>query len=356
MRFNLKTLAAVALSVLCVKEGVSQNLLPQDPSERVATQYVNTLTADATCRKAAKAGIILIGGGDTLRACNPCNQSADNGVKYAEICNTYKRELGDDVNVYCMSIPTAIEYYCPNAALGWTHPELPVFNNMYAACSDSVLVVNLYDILGEHAAEPIFSRTDHHWAPLGAYYAAMKLCEVAGVPFEDLSHYEKHVIHRYVGTMASFSGESAVSKASEDFVYYTPNCEYTTTYINYKTEKQKIVGEYPPKEDVFFRTYSDGSSAAYCTFMGGDTKITKVRTGVKNGRRVVIFKDSFGNAIPGYLFYSFEEVHVVDFRYFDRNIKTYVEDNKITDVVFANNLTHSCGNAAVKAYKHFLIQ
>lgn len=356
MKYLLKLfLAAVLIFIEC--ELWAQSLLPQDSSERRVTPYVNTLTPNATCRKAAKAGIILIGGGDTLRACNPCNQSANNGVSYAEICNLYKSELGDDVNVYCMPIPTAIEYYCPDAAKSWTHPEAPVLNNMFDACDDSVLVVNIYNILGEHAAERIFSRTDHHWAPRGAYYAAMKLCEVAGVPFEDLSHYDEHVIHRFVGTMASFSSESCVKSAPEDFYYYTPrDCEYTTTYIQYKTQKSQIIGEHPAAEGEFFKHYDDGSGAAYNTFMGGDNKITQVRTAVDNGRRVLIFKDSFGNAIPGYLFFSFEEVHVIDFRFFDRNIKTYIKDNKITDVVFANNLTHACGNASYKAYKRFLIQ
>lgn len=356
MKYLLKLFFAAVL-ILSGSIVKAQSLLPQDSADRCVTPYVNTLTPNATCRKAAKAGIILIGGGDTLRACNPCNQTANNGLSYADICNIYKRELGDSVNVYCMPIPTAIEYYCPDAAKSWTHPEAPVLNNMFAACSDSVLVVNIYNILGEHAAEPIFSRTDHHWAPRGAYYAAMRLCEVAGVPFEDLSHYDEHVIHRFVGTMASFSGESCVKSAPEDFYYYTPrDCEYTTTYIQYKTSKGQITGENPPAEGDFFKHYDDGSGAAYNTFMGGDSKITQVRTGVENGRRVIIFKDSFGNAIPGYLFFSFEEVHVIDFRFFDRNIVDYVMDHKITDVVFANNLTHACGNTSYKNYKRFLTQ
>lgn len=356
----MKHLISLFVTASLLVAGMSlraQSLLPQDSAARRVTPYVNTLTPNATCHKAAKAGIILIGEGDTLRACNPCNQTPSNGLSYADICNIYKRKLGDSVNVYCMPIPTAIEYYCPDAAQGWTHPEAPVLNNMFAACSDSVLVVNIYNILGEHAAERIFSRTDHHWAPRGAYYAAMKLCEVAGVPFEDLSHYEEHVIHGFVGTMASFSGESCVKQAPEDFYYYTPrDCEYTTTYIQYKTSKGKITGEHPAAEGDFFKSYADGSGAAYNTFMGGDSKITQVRTGVDNGRRVLIFKDSFGNAIPGYLFFSFEEVHVIDFRFFDRNIIKYISDNKITDVVFANNLTHACGNSSYNAYQRFLIQ
>lgn len=356
MRYSFQSFFAAVL-ILAGGTLHAQSLLPQDSAARRVTPYVNTLTPDATCRKAAKAGIILIGGGDTLRACNPCNQSANNGLSYADICNIYKRQLGDSVNVYCMPIPTAIEYYCPNAAKGWTKPEAPVLNNMFDACSDSVLVVNIYNILGEHAAERIFSRTDHHWAPRGAYYAAMKLCEVAGVPFEDLSHYDEHVIHGFVGTMATFSGESCVKQAPEDFYYYTPrDCEYTTYYIQYKTSKGQIIGENPEAEGDYFKSFPDGSSGAYNTFMGGDSKITRVRTSVDNGRRVAIFKDSFGNAIPGYLFFSFEEVHVIDFRFFDRNIVDYIRDHKITDVVFANNLTHACGKTSYKNYSQFLNQ
>ena len=355
MNKNFQSILAALLLLTVLAPARAQSLLPQDSTERRVTPYVNTLTSNATFRKAAKAGIILIGGGDTLRACNPCNQTPSTALSYADICNLYKRTLGDSVNVYCMPVPTAIEYYCPDAAKKLTHPEAPVLNSMFDACSDSVLVVNIYNILGEHAAERIFSRTDHHWAPRGAYYAAMKLCQVAGVPFKDLSHYDEHVIHGFVGTMPSFSGESAVRNAPEDFFYYTPrDCEYTTTYIQYKTQKQQILGEYPAAEGEFFKP--QGSGAAYNTFMGGDSKITQVRTGVNNGRRIIIFKDSFGNAIPGYLFFSFEEVHVIDFRYFDRNIVKYIRDNKITDVVFANNLTHACGNASYNAYKRFLTQ
>lgn len=350
---------SISLFLLCLLtlSAAAQSLLPQDSVERRVRPFVNHLTAKSPVRKAAKAGILLIGTGDTLRACNPCNQSPSNGLPYAAICNKYKRQLGDSVNVYCMPIPTAVEYYCPDAAKGWTKAEHPVLNAMFGALDADVLAVNVYNILGDHYAEPIFSRTDHHWAPRGAYYAALRLCQVARVPFMDLSHYDAHTVHRYVGTMATFSGEKAVKQAPEDFIYYTPrDCKYTTTYIQYKTQNHKIVGEHAPARGEFFHHYPDGSSGAYCCFMSGDSKITQVRTAVENHRRVLIFKDSFGNAIPGYLFASFEEVHVIDFRFFDRNILRYIREHHITDVVFANNLTHACGSASVRAYERFLVQ
>ena len=109
MKYLFQLLIAVVL-ILTGCDLKAQNLLPQDSADRCVTPYVNTLTPNATCRKAAKAGIILIGGGDTLRACNPCNQTPQTALSYADICNIYKRKLGDTINVYCMPIPTAIEY------------------------------------------------------------------------------------------------------------------------------------------------------------------------------------------------------------------------------------------------------
>ena len=38
-------------------------------------------------------------------------------------------------------------------------------------------------------------------------------------------------------------------------------------------------------------------SMYYLVFMGGDDKITHVETDCKNGRTLVMFKDSYGNAL-----------------------------------------------------------
>ena len=75
--------------------------------------------------------------------------------------------------------------------------------------------------------------------------------------------------------------------------------------------------------------------------MGGDTRTTHVATKSKNGRNLLVIKDSYGNALPGYLFDAFDDIHVVDFRYFTRNIVKYVKDNNITDILLVNNLQHA---------------
>lgn len=218
--------------------------------------------------------------------------------------------------------------------------------------------VDVYSVLGEHASEPIFLRTDHHWAALGAYYAAQEFAKVAGVPFKRIDNYERKVVHDYVGTMYGFSQDEAIKNAPEDFVYYVPKgINYKTEYQDYTVDKDfKVTGVGHYYKAPFFLHYRDGAAGAYCTFMGGDAKITTVTTGTKNGRRLLILKDSFGNALPGFLFYSFEKIYVVDNRYFTRNMKQFVSSRKITDILFANNIFNANNPAISRKYVGFLNQ
>lgn len=319
-------------------------------------EYENTVTADEKA-KVANAGIIIVGKGANVRALMAYGGGREGGTGYAQACNAYKKAF-PQCRVYCMVIPSAAAYYLPEKAKDCSRSQLPTLQNIEARLDTGVTFVNIYNVLGQHARENIYLRTDHHWAPLGAYYAARQLAREARVPFRsigDTAMYERHVVHGFVGTMYAYSKDISVKQAPEDFVYWTPRrATYTTTYITYTIDEHyQVVGEHRPVQGTFFFRYRDGASGAYCTFMGGDTKITQVRTDAPNHRRLLILKDSYGNALPGYLFYSFEEIHVVDGRYFTRNMRTYVEENQITDIVFCNNVFEAYGSK-YKAYLQFL--
>ena len=332
-------------------------------SPATSNDYVNRITADAPFRRARR-GILLVGNGDTIRALEPFKDSAEGIAAYAAAVNEYAAKLPDSVNIFCMPVPTAVAYYCPDAAAGrYTSSPRRAMLRLFEGLDSRVTPVDIYGTLGAHASEPIYSRTDHHWAPLGAYYAAGCFAGVAGTPFKSLSEFEQHTIDGYVGTMARFSADRAVKAAPEQFVYYTPldSASYSVDYVKYTIRKAKnatigtVTGESEPSEGPFFyRTFTGASS--YLTFMGGDTRLTRIRTEAGTGRRLLILKDSFGNALPPYLFASFDEIHVVDCRYFTRNIISYVADNHISDVLFVNNLTHAVSQRTSSAYRNYLIQ
>ena len=357
-----------SLMAFKTKDAVTFHAAQEEPSTEVETppviealgdqrnieEFHSDVNANA---KMENAGVIVVGNAPEARALMAFKNKNKGEKGFAKVVNTYRTVFGSEVNVFCMIIPTAVEYYCPVNARNCTDPEFPVLTELYALVDTAVQVVDLYKVLGEHVGEDIYLRTDHHWSPLGAYYAARQFALVAEVKVPSLGDFETDTIKDYVGSMYGFSKDVNVKKSPEDFVYYKPlDIGYETTYIRYDLDEEfQITGEEKPRQGEFFVKVS-ASSSAYCTFMGSDARITQVKTDSDCPRRLLVMKDSFGNAIPGYLFGSFEEIHVIDFRYFTHNIKDYVEEHGITDILMVNNISHVCSGAAGSAYKRFLNQ
>lgn len=262
------------------------------------------------------------------------------GKRYMDLISEYARQLKDDnVKVYSLVAPSQGEFYLmePVSTQG---AEQASIETMYTYLDPLVTGISVCDTLRAHKDEEIYNRTDHHWAPLGAYYAAKVLAEAAGVPFRPLSDYTVGEVQDYVGTMYKFSGDPAIKNAPETFVYYMPPEGYVSEFISYKVSNGKTIGEQGPETRDFFRKFPDGSGAAYSTFMGGDLYTVKTyNTGGTPGRKLLLVKDSYGNAMAPTLFGSFEEVHVIDHRYFPHGLLDYVRKNGITDLVFENAIS-----------------
>ena len=254
-------------------------------------------------------GISLFGGGA--------------GTKYADALNRFRKALGDDVNIYNMVVPTSGEYYLPDIYSTYNASHRKSIDSINEKL-DGVIPVPAIDALAAHASEDIYLRTDHHWQPLGAYYAAKCFAETAGVPFADISTMEKVSVDGYMGTMWSFTKSANLGGDPEVFTYYKPSNSYTTYYYD---TAYKFDYSLP-----FF--VSMPTSSMYSTFMGGDKKIVRISTDAGTGRKLVVFKDSYGNAEIPFYFGSFDEIYVCDMRYFDLNAIDFIKFTGATDLLF----------------------
>lgn len=306
--------------------------------------------------KIANAGIIVAGNAPNARAMMVFGGSEKSGTHFINTINKYAEEFPGK-NIYAVIAPSAADFYMPEKVKSRNHSQLPTLNHIKENLK-GVKYVDVHTPLRRHADEDIFLRTDHHWSPLGAFYAAQALAKTAGVPFADLDSYNKHVLHRFVGTMYGYSKDISVKNSAEDFVYYTPkDTSYTATYTTYYADKDfHVTSISKPYKSSFFKKYKDGSGLAYSTFMGGDPHTVHVKTSANTPRKLLIIKDSYGNAIPGYLFSSFSDIHVVDFRYFNKNIKKYVADNGITDIAFIFNIFNASSSDPFRKVDRFLTQ
>ena len=307
--------------------------------------------------KLGSSGTIIIGKGENVRALMAFGGTAKGGGGYVDLLNTLATEF-PNAKVYAMVAPLATEYYLPAKAAKASNPQKPFIYSIRDRLSPNVKFVDIYDELLKHKKEDIYLRTDHHWGALGGYYAAKKLAEAAGVPFKGLDAYDKHVVKNFVGSMYGYSKDISVKNAPEDFVYYTPNqVGYDAEYVTYTLNKNfKIVRESKPFKSAFFKKFKDGTGNAYLTFIGTDQAYVKVKTSTPGNRKLLIIKDSYGNAVPGNLFYSFNEVHVIDFRYFTHNLKDYVAKNGITDIAVCFNVFNAYSSGSASKVKKMLTQ
>ena len=156
-------------------------------TEPAVTTTVVTTTEDPNDEPAAEIGegIIL----DHKRAVCVYGGSFSVGQDYAETLNAYQQDLGSDVQVYSLVAPTAVSYYLPEEYANYTASETENIDNINSYLN-GVKPVDVYNALKPHTAEAIYARTDHHWLPLGAYYAAEAFAKVADVPFASLSDYD----------------------------------------------------------------------------------------------------------------------------------------------------------------------
>ncbi len=246
------------------------------------------------------------------------------GNAYIAALQLIKEDLGDDVKIYSMPAPLASEYYLPSNYTDYSASQTEYFRELADRLGSSIISVDICDVLARHQEEEIFCRTDHHWQPLGAYYAAQTFAKAAGVPFADLSTYEVVKNEGYVGTMYAFSKDANLLNDPETFTYYKPGNNYQTYYYD-TSFGYEGTGNLLWKTDV---------ANSYLVFMGGDKKVVKVKTDVNNGRKLCIIKDSFGNAEVPFYTSSFEEIYVIDMRYFDRNLVDFIQQMGVTDVLF----------------------
>lgn len=293
--------------------------------------------------------VIVSGKGKNVRAMSAFGGTFEMGRKYADTVNKYRETLGDSINIYTMSIPLSSAYYLPdNFRDRYTsqHDFITNIGNELAG----VMNIDVYDALDSHKDEYIYSRTDHHWQPLGAYYAAQVFANRAQFDFPDLSTYTECRIEDFVGTMYAYSSyNDEIRKNPDTFIYHKPSNNADLNVTRYDTSFSN------PVSSMLFHDYATGVNC-YSAILGTDDIIAEIDTGIRNNRVLVIIKDSFGNALVPYLTHGFEKIYVTDFRYFDLNAADFIRKVGATDLLFAMSITSSHNEAHVNAIGNIRIQ
>ncbi len=260
---------------------------------------------------------------------------------YINVLNTYAKYIPENVNIYTLVIPTHPEFGLTGIDRTVSNDQKPILEYIGNNLDKRIKFVNPHSKLQKAYAEGeyVYFRTDHHWTIRGAYQAYLEFCEKAQIVPITQDNYEKGTLEPFLGTFYSASGKESALAANPDYVEYFA-VDIPCTVTRYDKNDNATKGA------LYYKKVR-GESNGYLAFMGGDFPYVHIKTENTNGKKLMIFKESFGNPLIGLLAQHYEEVHVADIRYFKYNSVNFIKQYGITDVLFCNGIMSANSKARI---------
>jgi hypothetical protein len=276
--------------------------------------------------------------------------SKDVSTRYANCVKKANQVLGGSAQVYDIVIPTAMDVTLPDALrkeVKNTSDQKEATHFIYDAIGNDAKCIWILDTLRQHKKEYLYFRTDHHWTALGGYYAYKEFCKTKGITANALSSYEKVTFDGFLGSFYTHTKDENIAKNPDTVEAFVPHSTNDMKFTDKggKETSWKII------KDV--SSWNQGTK--YNTFIGGDNPWSVIKNPkVTDGSSVLILKESFGNAMIPFLVDHYENIYIVDYRYYTGSISELYSKYKFNDVIFMSAISAGMGSGNLTKLESFL--
>ena len=230
-----------------------------------------------------------------------------------------------EIRTYVAVIPNAYNILSDRLPSHAPVPDQAAQLQRIAAALPHATFLDTTDALSARKDEPIFYKTDHHWTSLGAYTAFTAMAGPMGIE-NPVTEYDIYPVSTtFTGTLASKSGRYQTADTVE---IYAPKTDviYNVTYVD---EMRKTATMYEQEA----LEHNDH----YAVFFGGNYPRVDISTTAGTGRRLLLFKDSYANCMVQFLYPYFDQIVMIDPRYYYENAQPLVTQQAVTDVLYLYN-------------------
>ena len=241
---------------------------------------------------------------------SPDKEASENNLKFlADFIN----DMSGTYRVRALIAPTALSILSdklPLNAPAWD--ENGYLDRIASLCPENTFV-DTRGILSEHENDYVYYRTDHHWTTYGAYLAYTELCASLGIePIPESEIVRTTLSDKFYGTIIAKVGLSDNADTLEKF----------------ESENQpsvSLVYDLGAREtDTLYADEKLSTRDKYGVFLGGNDAVVDVTTSVKNGKTLVLVKDSYSHCMLPLLANHYERIILVDLRSFNMGIESFV--------------------------------
>lgn len=265
---------------------------------------------------------------------NPTNEKL-----YTDAVNHYAEKLPSDIKLYNMLFPTQLEFREP-IYKNLQDSQAEAIEDMYSMLDERVTAVNVCKTLENHSDEYVYFRTDHHWTPLGAYYAYREFMKTEGGDAVNKNEFEKNEITNFLGFLYNRVDRPEIAETPDTIEWYDVDKNKTISVKMHNYEDGKLTNY---KGVMYDRTKTD-----YSFFFGSDHPVVEMTNSEKSGgKTIIVLKDSYTNAFAPWLIKSYHKVILVDPRIYKGDFGTIIDAFKpdevlITNYIFTTNFPDYC--------------
>ena len=188
-------------------------------------------------------------------------------------------------------------------------------------------VIDLGDILKKHSNEYVYYRTDHHWTSLGAYYGYEAIAKGLGLKVNSLTDLKADTVaNDFLGTYDSKVNTGVTGGVTADDITIYYSAEIDKAKMTWDNDEEKSY------DSIYVLDALKGKDK-YTVFFGGNHSVTDIKTENNTGKTLLLIKDSFAHSLAPFLIKDYDRIIMLDLRYFNKSLKKYVDENKITDLL-----------------------
>lgn len=247
--------------------------------------------------------------------------------KYAESLNAIRKAIPDDIRMYSVLVPTALEFSAPaySSAQDSQKEAIEYVNSKFKG----IFPVDVYSALLASESNSLYFKTDHHWTTDGAYVAYNKYMEMSGGPVVAQADFTRKENGEFYGSLY-LKAKSQLTEQEQDTIFYYDITEKNDISIKMRAEDN--VTEYGVGAPIFNTDKNN-----YNLFFGGDNPLMEITNNSNpDGKTVVVIKDSYANAFIPWLVASSSKVIVIDPRSFGGSLTEEIERYQADEVLVLN--------------------
>ncbi len=202
--------------------------------------------------------------------------------------------------------------------------------------------LNLIDLRDDfmNADGELYYRTDHHLNSFGSYLMYRTFCNAVDVSPKDFSCAQTY--DGFYGTGYSKSG--LWFTPPDELEVWLPEDQSKLTVTIAENVGPAGSGKSETFDSVYFYKHLDEMDK-YQVFLGGNHSVVDIENeGCKNGKRLLVIKDSYANCFSTFAAESYQHITIVDPRYYKGFITELIEERESNEILYlfgAENLSSS---------------